>query len=304
MKVLKHSAFFAIVVFTMALLSVLSVVENATAQGWAQPPNPAGNFLPPPGGPQPIQPGPELTVPAPDGLDLPDEIFPGVAAGAPVISPVTWDRSLEFGVSGSEGNSEVFNLRTAARFARTSDLQKSTLDITYRKSEADGAETANLMFAEGRNEWIFDEQSPWSVFIHGTTEYDEFRDYNVRVAADTGLGYYFIRNDCSSFLGRFGGGFSHEIGGMDDSYVPEGVFGAEASHQLTPRSKLNFKADYYPDLSDFGDYRLNTSADWEILMDEVLDVSLKLGLIDRYDSTPGGKKANDLDYSAVLLWKY
>ncbi len=272
---------------------------NVLAQGWAQPPVPG--TIPPPGAGQA---GPEFVIPDPNNMPPPEEILGDIAAATPVIDPVSWDRSLEFGVSGSEGNSEVFNLRTAGHLQRTSNLQKSTVDLTYRKSEANGAETANLLFTEGRNEWLLPDKPCWSVFVHGTAEYDEFRDYNARVTADTGLGYYFVQNDISSLQGRFGGGFSREIGGMDDRYVPEGSFGLEASHQLTPRSKLTAKTDYFPDVSDFGDFRLNSSANWEILMDEVLDVSLKLGIIDRYDSTPGGKKANDLDYSAVLLWKF
>lgn len=286
--------------WAVCALALIMHAPRAVAQGWAQPPVP-GASIPQPAGPQT---GPEFIIPDPNNLPPPEELLRDIVPAEPVINPVTWDRSLEFGVSGSEGNSEVFNLRTAGHLERTSDLQKSTLDLTYRKSEAAGAETANLLFTEGRNEWLFPENSCWSVFVHGTAEYDEFREYNARVTADTGLGYYFVRNDVSSLQGRFGGGFSREIGGMDESYVPEGSFGMEASHQLTPRSKLTAKADYFPDISDFGDFRLNSSANWEILMDEVLDVSLKLGIIDRYDSTPGGKKANDLDYSAVLLWKF
>lgn len=295
----RQIAFARQLVLVLGLLACGPGIRSAAAQGWASPPLPAGPQLPAPGNiPE------EVIVPDVGSLPLSEDFKAAIQQSLPVINPVQWDRSLELGVSGSEGNAQVFNLRTAGHLERKSDLQKSTLDITYRKSEASGTETANLLFAEGRNEWIFPDKSPWSIYIHGTAEYDEFRDYNARVAADSGLGYYFVRNDLTSLQGRAGGGFSHEIGGFDESYVPEGVFGMEASHQLTPRSKLTAKSDYYPDLSDPSDFRLNSSANWEVLMDDVLDISLKFGLIDRYDSTPGTKKANDLDYSVVLLWKF
>ena len=33
------------------------------------------------------------------------------------------------------------------------------------------------------------------------------------------------------------------------------------------------------------------------------NLSFKLSVIDRYDSTPDGRKPNDLDYALLLLWK-
>jgi hypothetical protein len=61
--------------------------------------------------------------------------------------------------------------------------------------------------------------------------------------------------------------------------------------------------DYYPSWEDYADYRVEANAGWEILLDEESHMSLKLAAIDRYDSTPGGKRPNDLNYSMVLVWK-
>ena len=59
-----------------------------------------------------------------------------------------------------------------------------------------------------------------------------------------------------------------------------------------------------PDVTDFLDYRLKSKASWEVLLDEETNLSLKVSLLDRYDSTPNGKKANDLDYTLTLLWSF
>ena len=40
------------------------------------------------------------------------------------------------------------------------------------------------------------------------------------------------------------------------------------------------------------------------VLDEANNLSLKLGVIDRYDSTPSGAKYNDIDYSLLLLWAF
>ncbi len=40
------------------------------------------------------------------------------------------------------------------------------------------------------------------------------------------------------------------------------------------------------------------------MISRAMNLSMKLSVLDRYDSTPDGAEANDLDYSAVLLWSY
>ena len=63
------------------------------------------------------------------------------------------------------------------------------------------------------------------------------------------------------------------------------------------------KVDYLPDWSAFDEYRIESKLSWEILLDEATNLHLKVGIIDRYDSTPGSSKPNDLDYALTFLWK-
>jgi len=35
-----------------------------------------------------------------------------------------------------------------------------------------------------------------------------------------------------------------------------------------------------------------------------MNLSLKLSVLDRYDSTPHEAKPNDMDYAATLLWSF
>ena len=46
-----------------------------------------------------------------------------------------------------------------------------------------------------------------------------------------------------------------------------------------------------------------STLNWEVLLDEVANLSLKLSVSDRYDSTPFGRRPNDVDYGLLLLWK-
>ena len=214
-----------------------------------------------------------------------------------------WEGGFELGLDGAEGNSETFNLRLGFDVKRESDWDRLTLDLDYRKNTTDSDETANRSFFDWRYEYFFPE-SRWTTFWHGTLEYDEFKVFNLRVTSDLGFGYHLIRNDQTTLSARAGSGFSREIGGPDNRYVPEAVLGLDLEHQFSKRQKVSFSTEYTPDWTGWHDFRLKSRASWESLIDQEMNLSLKLSVLNRYDSTPNGDKANDLDYSIVLLWKF
>ena len=47
-------------------------------------------------------------------------------------------------------------------------------------------------------------------------------------------------------------------------------------------------AEYAPDVQDFRNYRLKSQANWEIVIDAEDNLSLKIGVLDRYDSLLSG----------------
>jgi len=214
-----------------------------------------------------------------------------------------WDGNFELGLDGSEGNSQRLNFRCGVEAKRKTEIDVLKLDLDYHKNTSHSEETAHRAYLDWRYEWLFKE-SPWTWFGHGTVDYDEFKAFDVRVSIDAGLGYQVIDTEKTSLLGRCGGGWSREVGGPDDDYVPEATFGSEFEHEFSSRQKLTVSVEYTPDVSDFGDFRVNTKAGWEFLLDEAMNLSLKLSVLDRYDSTPHDAKANDVDYSVTLLWSF
>lgn len=304
------------------------VAEAPTA---AREPLPTGGFwqeefplappaTPPPGGPLPAAsepPGESLEGPYADDLGL-GGIGPlagdeAVVDEGPLVvyhwydvrtwlPDDQWEASFELGLNGTTGNSESFSQRAGANAKWTIGPHAWRSEIIYNAAATGGTETANNALATTRYERNLGE-SPWSLFVAGTLEYDEFRNFDLRLAANTGLGYAFIQNEATTLKGRFGSGVSHEIGGPDDRYVPEAVLGGDFEHQLTARQKLSLVSDYYPEWGDFENYRLITNAGWEIVLDEAMNLSLKLAANHRYDSTPEGDKPSDLAYSLLLLWK-
>lgn len=259
---------------------------------------------------QPIPPTP-LPPPAPETVAAPkaeakaepiviDE--PGWSMwDAKVWDP--WEGNVELGMNGTDGNSETFNIRLGVTAKHKTETFVRTLQLTTIQKSANGIVTANTALVDGRLEWPMP-GSRWNYFIHGLAEYDEFKAFDARVSGDTGFGYEWIQTDMTTLVTRSGLAFSNEIGGPDTTVHPELLFGGEFKHKFNPTHSISFKADYYPDVTEFGDFRLNSQASWEIALAQAWGLSLKLSIIDRYDSTPQGARPNDVDYSTLLLWSF
>lgn len=215
-----------------------------------------------------------------------------------------WDGGVELGLNGSSGNSEVFNFRGAMTAKRKVKLYETSGSLTYTFVKQDSEATENRAILDLRNDWLL-ENSKWRVFALGSVVYDDFKDWDFRVSAFVGAGYEFIENDKTLLLGRVGLGASREIGGTDNNITPEGLLGLDFNHKINERQRFTSSVDLFPALDDFGEYRAVAKAAWELIVDPETKMSLKIGVEDRFDSTPGdGFKKNDFSYFALLVWSF
>jgi putative salt-induced outer membrane protein YdiY len=206
------------------------------------------------------------------------------------------------GIDGSEGNSRTFTFRAGANIKRKIDWSDLKVAINYVRATAERAETNHNAQLEANHDWLLTD-SRWSVFGKLILVYDEFRPFDLELTLNSGLGYRFIDNDATTLKGRLGSGATRQFGGPDNVWRPEAMLGIDFEHQLSDRQKLRATAEYFPEWGNFDAYRIRTDAGWEVLLNEATNMSLKLGVIDRYDSEDAGLKPNALDYTLVLLWK-
>jgi hypothetical protein len=99
-----------------------------------------------------------------------------------------------------------------------------------------------------------------------------------------------------------GAGAVREFGGVVDEWQPQALLGVDYTHQLSKLQRVAAKIDYYPEWQDFRQYRVVTELGWQIALGKPKNVSLKLSLIDRYDSTPDGAQPNSFDYAVLFVW--
>jgi putative salt-induced outer membrane protein YdiY len=230
-----------------------------------------------------------------------EEVFAPVPPPPP--PPKIWSGGGEFGINGSAGNSDIFKLRLGANAKRETPDSIWKSDLLYAYANANNQQTENRAILESRYEWLF-RSSPWNLWVSGQSWYDQFTAYDLRVATHTGVGYRFIKTDALLLKGRVGAGAAREFGGPQNRVVPELLAGYDFEWKISARQKFTSTGEIYPDLTDFGEYRALGKLAYELLVDPEWNLTLKLGALERYDSTPEGKKPNDLEYFGVLLWKF
>lgn len=216
-----------------------------------------------------------------------------------------WKVTISAGVNGSDGNSENFNVRAGAEAKREAIDMDTSLSLTYSYATDDGEPSKHRAEAQGRNDWKVAE-SPWGFFVLATGEYDEFQSWKYRASLFLGPSYRIFDDDRTLLRLRTGIGFTHEFGKeARNELIPELDLGVDFEHKLTERQKVFVTFDYFPSLQDFSEFRTDTKAGWEIVIDPEVNMSLKLGVNHRHNSEPGeGKKPNDLEYFAMIGWTF
>jgi len=217
------------------------------------------------------------------------------------FGPTPWDLGFELGLNGAEGINQALSFRTGGHIKRETEFWKFDTTLIYNKNTANGIDTQNNSLLDVRIDRKLGE-SPWSLFFLNQELYDEFQAYDLRVSLSSGLGYQFIDTEHIDLVGRLGTGASHELGGPDDRWAYEALFGMEYDHELSKTQRLSAKVDYFPEWENFDFYRVVTDVGWEIDLDRPGNLSLKFAVINRYDSTPNGADPNELNYSVLLIW--
>lgn len=280
------------------LLSVGSVFLFAAVVA-AQP---GGGFAPAPD-------LPALTKPAAPGLpptirDIGGGVFPG---DIPPVPEKVWSGGGEIGLNGADGNSELFNIRAGFNAQRKTRDNLFASDFLYTYARQSGNLTQNQALINARDEILFPETS-WSVFGSTNIEYDELRAYRFRVGVYGGVGYQVVDEERIYWRVRAGAGavreFAAEGSGLADRWVPELLFGTDFNYKIDDRSSFVSTLDYYPRVDDFGQFRVRSRLAYQFIVDPTLGIVFRAGIQNRYDSSPGNARRNDLSYFTTLGFSF
>jgi putative salt-induced outer membrane protein YdiY len=214
-----------------------------------------------------------------------------------------WSGGAEVGLNGSSGNTEILKIRLGADLKYETPENTFIANAFYGLAQQNGILNESKALATFRDEYPFYDGMAW--FGQLQIEYDDFREIDFRLALHSGLSFLAYKDEFSTLKLRAGAGATREVGSPDDRWEPEGIFGFDFDMKISDRTSLNVSTDYYPKLDNFQDYRVRSKAAIEILLDQELNIVLRLGAQNRYDSQPGSMTLrNDLDYFMTLLWRF
>lgn len=215
-----------------------------------------------------------------------------------------WDSTFEAGASVSTGNTEQANIYLRFKTTTKNDKRQWDYDASYYRDQTDGNVTTNKFTTGLKHEWFF-QDSPWSVFAQGRFDYDEFQSWDKRVSAAGGLGYLWIDKDDLTVKLKSGAGATREFGSNNENIIPELLAGFDLNWKITKNQKFAAGTTIYPDLSDIGEYRVVSNAQWVIDLNTVDKVSLKVGVENEYQSqVDPGVKHNDFRLYSAIVFKF
>ncbi len=240
----------------------------------------------------------------PESADAADSSEPATEAVRRPAWNEGWDHAFSAGISGASGNNENFSGRVSLTAERNTDTSETKAHASYIYSTSEGQRSASRGELGLHHDWLLD--GPWRYFAQGKYEYDEFQAWQHRLSGALGVGYEFINTDKTTLIGRAGAGASYEFGSnADETLVPEGLLGLEWSHKLSTNTTLKANSTYYPSFNNFGEFRLNSGAGIEVVLDAETGMTMNAGVEHRHDSDAGtGIRPNDIDYYMGIGWKF
>ncbi len=216
---------------------------------------------------------------------------------------VKWSGSLEFGLSGSKGNTDRISTRTRAAVRRQSMDEVFTASLRHRYTRDRDRDTENELYGRARQEWLIP-GSPWSLFVEGDGELNRFREYNVLATALGGVGYEFLNTPDTLLIGRVSAGAGYQDTGRSEGVRPRARAGVEFRHNIAKGVTFTSSGEITPELDALGEFRSRVAGAFDIALNEDKSLRLRVGAEDRFDTAPGARESHDIDYFVTLVYGF
>ncbi|MFZ0461307.1 MAG: DUF481 domain-containing protein [Candidatus Acidiferrales bacterium] len=217
-----------------------------------------------------------------------------------------WSGFLDAGLSGTRGNSDTTSLNFDGTAVRTTVADKITVDfnsiLTKSANITPGVTTTTAHSITGDLRGDFNLGPRAFAFAQTQFQYDELEDLNLRNVLGGGVGVH-VRKTANTVFDVYGGG------AYDQAYYTSTLAtttgqnitqksgeinaGEDFAYKLSNRTSLAEQLDFWPNLSDTGQYRVTFNGSAATKIKGWLDWQVSIN--DRYVSNPiPGIKTNDL----------
>ncbi len=222
-------------------------------------------------------------------------------ANAPPLKPKSpWRATIAAAVNYTDNNDTTIDARVAAGLEyKIPDVQNFALNGEYFfKTLNSNTTDNNLLLNAVYDRYITD--TNWLWFLKAQYQYSQFEAWEHRISGYGGAGYRFFREPPFELLLKVGAGGTHEFGPPQQT-LPEGYGEIQLAWAISKLQRLELSSNIAPDLSNFGEFRIISRAEWQLKLDPELDLALTLGVRSQYQSqVPAGDVSHDLRIYAGL----
>jgi hypothetical protein len=218
---------------------------------------------------------------------------PGIA-GTRILEG--WDKNLNVGFSGSEGDTDEADVMTGLELRSTNERRQWDLGARYEVSYSDNDLDDHNARATAVRDQFFG-GSRWLFFNYASYDFDEFESWKHRVTTGLGPGYKILPEGAFRLTARFGPFFTYEFGD-EDLARPEAAAGLFSEWTVREGHTVRLSSVFLQTLNHPW-YRDISRFEWKIRVTRAEGLSLKFGVENDYDSASDNSK-NNLDYYSAL----
>ena len=169
-----------------------------------------------------------------------------------------WGGVVDTGLATARGNTETLTFNLSAKAARTTPRDKISvygLSLYSRNSSA-GTALTTASLVSGGTRYDFNVSDKWLAFGQLDLLHDRFQQLDLRVAPAGGVGIHAIKTANTTLDLSAGGGLNKEffISGLSRA-SGEMLLGEAYSHRFSKITTLNQSLQFFPNLTDTGEFR-------------------------------------------------
>jgi putative salt-induced outer membrane protein YdiY len=220
-----------------------------------------------------------------------------------------WGGAINTGLAIARGNTETLTYNLSAKAVRDAPKDKLTLyglvlysnvDCSAPSSSCTSTNpknptitTANLIGGGGRIDFNLGASGKWFVFGQLDLLHNPFQQLRLRVAPAGGLGLHAIKSDTTTFDLSVGGGLNQEyFTNAPNQTYGELVLGEVLTHKFSKAVTFNEGMQFYPNLTDTGQYRYNFTMGLNTQLNKILTWQITFANIYLSNPPPGTKTSD------------
>jgi putative salt-induced outer membrane protein YdiY len=232
----------------------------------------------------------------------------GLAGSVIVVSAGEgWEATVSAGLNVTSGNSDSTAANAGVTTVKKQGKHETRLlaEVNYGESKTDGTEQTTADNIKGGLEHKYTLNGSF-LYSNNSVFRDTVADLDLRLILGLGGGYHLIKSDAAKLDVEIGLAYIREER-ADDTEDDSVAFRAAARHDqaLSETAKLWASVEYLPQTDDFDIYLVNSEAGVEAVLNQRIQLNLRMVLQHRYDSNvPEGRENSDLALISALVYKH